>query len=117
MIEITQSRKITDQDNDTVKRAEKAAREYQAEKELQRIGVEDQEIDYAEELEEARYVYKCGGIAVERLDEPKETTENEDRLRKCRKESLEKFLSENEGKDLTDPFNIKQLQTDNEISK
>lgn len=30
---------------------------------------------------------------------------------KCRKESLEKFLSENEGKDLTDPFNIKELTT------
>lgn len=30
---------------------------------------------------------------------------------KCRRESLEKFLLENEGKDLTDPFNIKELTT------
>lgn len=30
---------------------------------------------------------------------------------KCRKETLEKFLSENEGKDLTDPFDIKELKT------
>lgn len=28
---------------------------------------------YAEELEDARYVYNCGGIAVERLDEPEVT--------------------------------------------
>lgn len=33
---------------------------------------------------------------------------------KCRKESLEKFLAENEGKDLTDPFNIKKLETSTE---
>lgn len=30
---------------------------------------------------------------------------------KCRREELEKFLLENEGKDLTDPFNIKELET------
>jgi excisionase family DNA binding protein len=28
---------------------------------------------------------------------------------KCRKEALEKFLAENEGKDLTDPENVKEL--------
>lgn len=28
---------------------------------------------------------------------------------KCRKESLEKFLAENEGKDLTNPENVKEL--------
>lgn len=30
---------------------------------------------------------------------------------KCRREELEKFLMEYEGKDLTDPFNIKELTT------
>ena len=28
---------------------------------------------------------------------------------KCRKEALEKFLADNEGKDLTDTFNVKLL--------
>lgn len=28
---------------------------------------------------------------------------------KCRKEALEKFLAENEGKDLTDPENVREL--------
>lgn len=36
---------------------------------------------------------------------------------KCRRESLERFLLENEGKDLTDPFDIKQLKTDDEVSE
>ena len=90
MIEVTQSREITDHDKDTVKRAEKAAREYAAEKDLQGIGVEDEEIDYAEELEKARYVYTCGGMAVERLEE--ETTENEDKPRKCRKASFKELF-------------------------
>lgn len=28
---------------------------------------------------------------------------------KCRKEALEKFLADNEGKDLTNPFDVKDL--------
>ena len=28
---------------------------------------------------------------------------------KCRKESLEKFLADHEGEDLTDPMNVRQL--------
>ena len=36
---------------------------------------------------------------------------------KCRKEALENFLANSEGKDLTDPFNIKKLETDCDVSE
>lgn len=78
MIEVMGSREITEDDKETVKKTEKAAREYMAEKELQGNDYveeldEERYEDYGEMMDDAKYVYRCGGMAVEHLDEPKET--------------------------------------------